>query len=262
MTSAYNLFYNCSNLIYVDLNHSDFSNIETIERMFTSCTNLVTIDGLNDLNISKVHNIGGIFSDCRKLKEINVSDWDVSKVTNFGAAFRRCYEITSLDINNWDTNSAVLMSGMFTSCTKLTSMDISNWNTNNVTTVNQMFYGCSKLTSVNLYKHLNNGVDTLYLFGNCSSLNNVEVYNSDYNTVNMIISALPTKTNTAPGTLNIERIDNISQIDMATAESKFWNIVREPENKNIIILGSNIIENMYIGNDRIIQIYLNGQSLM
>ena len=257
MTSAYNLFYNCSNLIYVDLNHSDFSNIETIERMFTSCTNLVTIDGLNDLNISKVHNMGGIFSDCRKLKEINVSDWDVSKVTNFGAVFRRCYEITSLDINNWDTSSAVLMSGVFTNCTKLTSIDISNWNMDNVTTVNQMFYGCSKLTSVNLYKHLNNGVDTLYLFGNCSSLNSVEVYNSNYNTVNMIISALSTKTNTAPGILNISGIDDISQVNTTTAQAKYWDLVNEvPEKINFLRIGDTIINNVYIGDSQVLKIYL------
>lgn len=86
--------------------------------------------------------------------------------------------------------------------------------------------------------------------------------NSDSDSVNRIIYELPTRTSNTIGTLNIEGIDDISQIDIATAESKFWNIVGEPENKNIIILGSNIIENMYIGNDRIIQIYLNGQPLM
>ena len=88
LTSTYNLFYNCTNLIYVDLRNSDFSNIETIERMFTYCSNLLKIDGLNDINISKVHNMGGLFSDCVKIKELEVSNWDVSQVTNFGAVFR------------------------------------------------------------------------------------------------------------------------------------------------------------------------------
>ena len=225
LTSASNLFYNCENLTYVDLRNSDFSNVETIERMFTSCVNLLTIDGLNELNVSKVHNMGGLFSDCRKLSEINVSNWDVSKVTNFGAAFRRCYEITTLDISNWDTSSATLMSGMFTSCTKLLSIDLSNWNMNNVTTVNQMFYDCSKLTSLNLYNHLNVGVDTLYLFGKCNSLNEVKIYNSDYNSVNKIIVQLPTRTQDSLGALNIIGIDDINQVDMTTVNSKYWTIV-------------------------------------
>ena len=193
--------------------------------MFTSCINLVTIDGLNDLDVSKVHNMGGLFSDCRKLVEANVSKWDISNVTNFGAMFRRCYELTSLDINNWDTRNAKLMSGIFTNCSKLTSLDLSNWNTDNVSTINQMFYGCSKLTSVKLFNNLNDGVDVLYLFGKCDMLNEVKILNSDYNTVNTITSVLPTKTTDYISTLDISGIDDIGQVDIETLNDNNWTII-------------------------------------
>lgn len=225
LTSTYNLFYNCTNLTYVNLSKSNFSKVETIERMFTSCINLVTIDGLNDLDVSKVHNMGGLFSDCRKLVEANVSKWDISNVTNFGAMFRRCYELTSLDINNWDTRNAKLMSGIFTNCSKLTSLDLSNWNTDNVSTINQMFYGCSKLTSVKLFNNLNDGVDVLYLFGKCDMLNEVKILNSDYNTVNTITSVLPTKTTDYISTLDISGIDDIGQVDIETLNDNNWTII-------------------------------------
>ena len=263
MISAYNLFYNCTNLTYVDLSSSDFSKIETIERMFTSCTNLVTIDGLNNLDVSNVNNMGGIFSDCRKLLEINVSNWNVSKVTNFGAAFRRCYKIITLDINNWDTSSAVLMSGMFTNCTELLSIDLSNWNMNNVTTINQMFYGCSKLTSINLYNHLNDGVDTLYLFGKCTSLNRVEICNSDYNTINMIISVLPTKTSTASGSLDVINVDKINKVNISIAKSKYWNIDIPLQGKVVNInVGYNSIIRKLLNNKKIKSIYLGDNRML
>ena len=49
--------------------------------------------------------------------------------------------------------------------------------------------------------------------------------NSDYNSVNKIIAQLLTRTADSIGTLNIEGVDDISQVDTTTAESKFWNII-------------------------------------
>jgi hypothetical protein len=51
--------------------------------------------------------------------------------------------------------------------------------------------------------------------------------NSDYSSVNKIISVLPTRTTDSMGTLNITGIDDISQVDTATAQSKYWNIESE-----------------------------------
>jgi surface protein len=47
---------------------------------------------------------------------------------------------------------------------------------------------------------------------------------SDYNSVNKVITQLPTRTSDSVGTLNIVGIDDISQVDITTAESKFWNV--------------------------------------
>ena len=225
LTSAYNLFYNCADLTYVDLSYSNFSKVTTVERMFTSCPKLTTIVGLNDLDVSNVNNMGGLFSGCNKLTDINISNWDVSKVTNFGAMFRYCNEITTMDLKNWDTSSAIIMSGIFTTCNKLTTLDVSGWNMDNVTTVNQAFYGCGKLTSLSLFNYIRDDADVRFLVDKCSSLNEVELLNSDYNTVNKVISALPTKSNTNPGTLNIAGVDDITQVNITTAESKYWNII-------------------------------------
>ena len=262
LTSAFNLFYSCTGLTYVDLRNSDFSKVETIERMFNTCTNLVAIDGLNDLDISNVDNMGGIFSDCRKLPEINVSNWNVSKVTNFGAVFRRCYELTTIDLSNWDTSNATIMSGIFTNCSKLTEIDLSNWKIDNVTTINQMFYGCSKLTSVKLFNHINSGVNTTYLFTNCKILNKIEIYNSDFNTINSIISVLPEKTSAAPGTLNIKGVDKISQVNLTSALSKNWVIIRDQGVVTNVYAGDKMIFNKLVQNKEIKNIYIGNVKIL
>ena len=227
LTSTYNLFYNCKNLTRVDLRNSDFSNVETIERMFTYCSKLVTIEGLNELDTSKVNNMGGLFSDCSSIQELNVKDWDVSKVTNFGAVFRRCTALKTLDISNWDTSSGVIMSGIFTNCSNLTELDLSRWNLNNANSISQMLYGCSKITTIELCTTINSEADITLLFGKCTALNKITINNSDYKSANKIISALLSRTAADPGFLELLNIDDKSQVDISTAESKYWNVTNK-----------------------------------
>ena len=222
LTSTYNLFYNCKNLTRVDLRNSDFSNVETIERMFTYCSKLVTIEGLNELDTSKVNNMGGLFSDCSSIQELNVKDWDVSKVTNFGAVFRRCTALKTIDVSNWDTSSGVIMSGIFTNCSNLTELDLSRWNLNNANSISQMLYGCSKITAIELCTTINSEADITLLFGKCTALNKIMINNSDYKSANKIISALLSRTAADPGFLELINIDDKSQVDISTAESKYW----------------------------------------
>ena len=48
--------------------------------------------------------------------------------------------------------------------------------------------------------------------------------NSDYNSVNKIISVLPTKTSEA-GCLDVTGVDDISLVDVVTLNSKNWNLL-------------------------------------
>lgn len=254
MTSAYNLFYNCANLTYVDLRGSDFSKIETIERMFTYCSNLLTIDGLNDIDISNVNNMGGLFSDCSKIQELNVSNWDVSKVTNFGAAFRRCPELTNIDVSKWDTSSGVIMSGVFTNCTGLIEIDLSNWNMSNSNSVSQMFYGCSALMKLKMCANLNQDAVTTYWFGKCNSLIDVQLTDFDVYTINKVIDELPTRTANDQGSLIVPKMGD--SINTSTADSKYWIVSPDPTNIRQMHLGGITISNLYIGEVEVKKIYL------
>ena len=228
LTSAYNLFYNCANLTYVDLRNSDFSNIETIERMFTSCVNLLAIDGLNDL--------------------------DVSKVTNFGAMFRRCSKLTNIDVSKWDTSSGIIMSGIFTDCSNLIEINIANWDMSHANSVSQMFYGCSALMKLKMTVNLNQEAVTTYWFNKCNSLIDVQIFNFDTYTINKVIDELPTRSVNNQGSLIIPKIDN--SINTATADSKYWIVSPDPTNIRQIHLGDTTVSNLYIGEVGVKKVYL------
>lgn len=114
------------------------------------------------------------------------------------SVFAFCQNLTYVNINNANIITSTL--GMFYGCINLTTLDLTNWDTSSVT-------------------------DMSYMFSNCSNLSYINMNNSDYNSVNKIIEQLPTRTSDSMGTLNIEGVDDISQVDTTTAESKFWNII-------------------------------------
>lgn len=252
LTDMEDMFNSCSNLTYINLDGCKSDNVTTLERAFYSCTNLTTINGLNNLNTSNVNNIGAIFSDCSSITDIDVKDWNVSQITNFGAAFRRCPLLASIDLSNWNTENANIMSGMFTNCNSLTSIDVSNFKTDKATTINQMFYNCTNLTSIKLFNFIGDDVDTLYLFGKCSSLNEVVMRNSDHNSINKVIEALPTKAQDLYGELDILYASNLSQVDISIAKSKYWNLYVDHIYKvkvaqcNSIMIGNKKIKRSYI----------------
>jgi surface protein len=117
------------------------------------------------------------------------------------------------------------MISIFYGCRVLKSLDLSKWNVGNATTIWWMFNTCMALESLNLSNwHLTNCIDYTDPFKNCKVLNNIIMKNSDYETVNNIISVLPTKTAAAPGTIVIDGVDSYDQVDLATAQAKYWNV--------------------------------------
>ena len=254
LTSMYNMFYGCNQLTTVDVSGWNTDNITTIETMFAYCSSLVTVIGLNELNVSRVDNMGGLFTDCSNLTEINVSSWDVSKVTNFGAAFRRCPKLTNIDVSKWDTSSGVIMSGIFTNCTGLIELDLSNWTVANSDTVSQMFYGCSNLVTLKLFKALPESSTTTLLFGKNNLLNEIQINYLDTYTINTIISLIPTRTANNQGTLIVPKIDD--SINTAAASAKYWIVMADPTNIRLISLGNIIISNLYIGDIEIEKVYI------
>lgn len=126
----------------------------TCSNWFNGCTNLSSIEGIENLNTSNVENMSGMFALCSNLE--------------------------TLDLSHFNTERVTTMAQMFYGCTKLHDLNISSFKTENVTSMNQMFGGCSSLDSLDLSHFNAKGVlyHGLYaMFSGCSSLKFLDVSN-------------------------------------------------------------------------------------
>ena len=121
-----------------------------------------------------------MFSNCKVLTSLNLSNFDTSSVTDMYCMFTNCNALTSLDVSNFDTSNVTGMFQMFFNCSGLTSLDVSNFDTSKVTNMNYMFSGCSTLSSLDVSKFDTSKVTHMgSMFGKCSALTSLDVRNFD-----------------------------------------------------------------------------------
>ena len=138
---------------------------------FSGCNNLTEIKGIEYLNTENVTNMSYMFSSCKALTSLNLSNFNTEKVTDMQGMFKECSNLTSLNLSNFNTENVTDMNGMFYGCTKLESLDLSNFNTAKVAKMNYMFFHCYALTSLDLSNFNTAKVtDMNYMFYGCSSL--------------------------------------------------------------------------------------------
>lgn len=122
ITSAYKMFKGDTSLINIDLSSAGMNLCTNTSYMFSNCTNLVNVYGVENWNTPNLNNISYMFESCSNLIFVNFSNLITDAVTN----------ITSL----------------FNGCQKLLSIDMSNCNFQNVTSVNYVFNNCSSLKQI------------------------------------------------------------------------------------------------------------------
>ena len=149
-TSCYCWFSGCNNL--TEIKGIEYLNTEKVTNMgfmFSSCKALTSLN-LSNFNTEKVTDMRGMFKECSDLTSLDLSNFNTAKVTNMNYMFYNCNKLTSLDLSSFNTAEVTKMDNMFRSCTDLTSLDLSNFNTAKVTNMTQMFYGCNALTSLDI----------------------------------------------------------------------------------------------------------------
>ena len=161
--------------------------------MFSGCSSLTSVAGLENWNTGNVTNMSDMFSGCSSLTSLaGLENWNTGNVTKMYNMFQGCSGLTSLaGLENWNTGNVTDMSDMFQGCSGLTSLaGLENWNTGNVTDMSDMFKGCVALANLNALKNWNMqmGVFTDKIFIDCTSLATVGLSNTNKN----IISHLPT----------------------------------------------------------------------
>ena len=176
-SSCYKMFYECYDLIALNLSNFDTSKMTDMSWMFDNCLNLTTLD-LSNFDTSNVTNMSYMFSKCQSLTSLDLSNFDTSRVTDMSYMFSYCSRLISLDLSSFDTSNVTDMSYMFKDCSGLTLLDLSNFNTSKVTIMGDMFCWCESLTHLDL-SSFNTGkvTDTMEMFTYCTELTNIFISN-------------------------------------------------------------------------------------
>ena len=190
-------------LTELDVSSFNTSNVTDMGYMFSNCTGLTTINGLENFNTSLLTNMDRMFNYCSKLTSLNLNSFNTSSVTNMSYMFSYCRALTSLNLNSFNTSNVTNMKYMFSSCSNLTSLDLSNFNTSNVTDMSYMFEYCSKLTELDLSNFdltkCTSSSACSVMLRSCTSLHTLRLDNCNNNTINKIITSSSFPTGTITG---------------------------------------------------------------
>lgn len=124
-------------------------------------------------------NSSEMFSGFKRLKQIvGLENLDVSNITNMTGMFKNCSNLGSVNLSGFDGATPADMAEVFYGCSALTSVDLSKLNLTAVNQYRGMFGSCSSLKDVTFPDNASSGVSNVYCFGvfeNCGSLENVDM---------------------------------------------------------------------------------------
>ena len=155
---------NTSGLKYETQNNSSFY------RMFSECKKLTNID-LSSFYTKNATNMSYMFFKCNSLKQINLSSFDTKNVTNMSSMFYNCNSLKKIDLSNFDTKNVTNMNGMFqmdyTVANYIKLIVLGNeFDTSKVTDMSYMFHGLKNLNIIYVNKNfvINNNTITSNMF--------------------------------------------------------------------------------------------------
>lgn len=155
----------------------------TCSKWFSGCTNLTSIEGIENLNTSNVKYMNEMFGQCSNLETLDLSHFNTENVGNMSNMFNGCTKLHDLNISSFNTENVTNMYGMFYGCSSLDSLDLSHFNTRYVRKdgMNYMFNGCSSLSYLNVsnFTTYKPGMQLAGLFQGCSSLQTLDLSSFD-----------------------------------------------------------------------------------
>lgn len=179
-TSCNSWFMECEKLEAIDgIENLNTSKVTDMWHMFYNCKSLTSLD-LKTFDTHNVFSMSYMFSGCNNLTYLNVSSFDTSNVNDMMWMFSGCWNLTNLSVSNFDMHRVRYMTGMFSSCKGLTHIDVSHFNTENVENMQAVFQRCEKLTSLDLSGFNTSKVeDIACMFLSCMSLTSLDLSNFD-----------------------------------------------------------------------------------
>lgn len=160
----------------------------TCSLWFGLCTNLTSIEGLENLNTSDVTSMDYMFYKCEQLRALDLSGFNTEKVENMRDMFSNCKNLETLNLSSFKTNNLTDMSEMFLECNKIAQLDLSGFNTSGVKALDQVFKKCYALEALDLSSFDTKLVTVMSsLFEYCQSLKTIYVSDS-FSTFNVKVN--------------------------------------------------------------------------
>ena len=164
--------------LYIQGNDEIF--LENGTNFFYGFNKLEEIERLNYLNTSAVTDMESMFSNCRSLNSIDLSNFDTSQVRNMNYMFLSCSTLENLDLSSFNTVQVTSMISMFGDCTNLRNIELSSLNTEKVSNMQMMFYGCSNLITLDLSSFSTSETTNMVgMFFNCTNLQTLDLSSFD-----------------------------------------------------------------------------------
>ena len=178
-TTCSKWFSGCTNLTSIEgIENLNTSNVKNMSEMFGQCSNLETLD-LSHFNTENVGNMSNMFNGCTKLHDLNISSFNTENVTNMYGMFYGCSSLETLDLSHFNTRYVRKdgMNYMFNGCSSLSSLDVSNFTTDkNSMKLDGLFKGCSSLQTLDLSSFSTGGASSVTdMFDGCSALRTIYV---------------------------------------------------------------------------------------
>lgn len=207
-----------------NLESIDFTNFDTTqnppttyEGIFGECSKLKDVD-LSALNTSAAKNFSFFFYGCEALENVDVSNVVTSAATNLSAFFYGCNNLKSADLSSWDTSSVTDMSHMFSGCNSIETIDLTGLNADNVTTMNQMFLRCYDLTEIKGIEGISTPKNkSMYaMFYLCQSIKSLDLSSWDFSQVTTMYDTFylmeSLETLTLPSDPDMSKVTNMDSL--------------------------------------------------
>lgn len=199
------MYQNCTNLKTVDFNFLRLAKPTTFRNIFTQCSSLKKVD-LSMMNLSAAIMFEGSFSGCTSLVEVIFPDMSEAPVTNLNWTFEKCKSMKHFNLTGWVKSNISKMTSTFKGCSSLASVNLTGMNFASNVVMDYTFQSDIALKTIempNLVLTTNQWPTT---FSDTPSLEQINIKNADYYTLETLCNSLTTKTG-LPGTIAAELED-------------------------------------------------------
>ena len=122
---SYLFYYSLAKEIKFIKNNRNYSSDTDYSHMFYECKNLINLD-ISKLKANNVKDMSCMFYNCSSFKNLNLSNCKTDQVTDISNMFAGCSSLEALDLSNFKTDNINKMDYAFHDCISLKELNISN----------------------------------------------------------------------------------------------------------------------------------------